>query len=490
MTSALTNPAAPAGERSPWPALWALIVGFFMIIVDTTIVSVANPAIKAALDPDSADLDNVVWVTSAYLLSFAMLLLPAGRLGDRHGPKAIYLIGLSIFTLASLGCGLSDSLGVLIAMRAVQGVGAGLMSPQTMAIITRTFPVTRRGAAMGLWGATSGLAMLVGPLIGGVVVDALGWEWIFFVNLPLGVIGFVMVWVCVPHLAKHPHRFDVLGAVLSATGLFLIVFGLQEGVHYDWGVVVGPITVWMIIAAGIVVFGCFIWQQFHTTRAPLVPMVLFRDRDFAIANIAMASIIFGVASAALPLQFYLQLARGLSPTESALLLLPMAVAAAVFSPLAGRILDRIDVRLLLVPGILASAGALIWYAALMNMDTPTGWVLAPAGLMGLGHAAMWGSLATTAARNLSPRDAGAGSAIYGTTRTTGSVIGAAAIAALMQARLEANLPGASGAEFAGGALAPSAAGPFAAAMAQAIALPSIAMVIGLVAVLFLRRPRR
>ena len=159
-TGAATTPA-----RSPWPALWALVIGFFMILVDTTIVSVANPAIKAALDPDTANLDNVVWVTSAYLLAYAVPLLITGRLGDRFGPKKIYLIGLAIFTLASLGCGLSSTLEMLIVFRAVQGFGASLMTPQTMAVITRTFPPNQRGAAMGLWGATSGVAMLVLSLI-------------------------------------------------------------------------------------------------------------------------------------------------------------------------------------------------------------------------------------------------------------------------------------------------------------------------------------
>ena len=183
MTNDASKTTAAAGPTDtkhtqirPWPALWAMVIGFFMILVDTTIVSVANPAIKAALDPNTNSLDNVVWVTSAYLLGYAVPLLITGRLGDRFGPRNIYLIGLAIFTLASLGCGLSTSLGPLIAMRAVQGVGASMMTPQTMAVITRTFPPDQRGAAMGLWGATSGVAMLVGPLAGGLLVDGLGWE--------------------------------------------------------------------------------------------------------------------------------------------------------------------------------------------------------------------------------------------------------------------------------------------------------------------------
>lgn len=414
--------------RSPWPALWALVIGFFMILVDTTIVSVANPAIKAALDPDTNNLDNVVWVTSAYLLAYAVPLLITGRLGDRFGPKNIYLIGLSVFTLASLWCGFSGTLEMLIVARAVQGLGAALMTPQTMAVITRTFPPNRRGAAMGLWGATAGVATLVGPLAGGLLVDGLGWEWIFFINIPVGVVA---------------------------------------------------------------VMALFIWTQARTRNEPLVPLPLFRDRNFSVSNLGIAIVGFTVTSMSLPLMFFIQLARGLTPTESALLLIPMAVLSGVGAPFAGRLLDRTDPRFLLVPGLLMVAGSLFWYSSLMNVDTPIWMFLLPSALMGIGNAGMWGPLATTATRNLPPRQAGAGAGIYNTTRTIGSVIGSASIAAFMQARLEANLPGASDASggFGEGALPPFVVDGFSQAMAQAILLPAAVMLVGVVVVLFLRRPK-
>ncbi|MDL5352261.1 DHA2 family efflux MFS transporter permease subunit [Microbacterium sp. zg-YB36] len=472
--------------------MWALVIGFFMILVDTTIVSVANPAIKAALDPTTGNLDKVVWVTSAYLLAYAVPLLVTGRLGDRFGPKNIYLIGLAVFTLASLGCGLSPTLGSLIAFRALQGIGASLMTPQTMAVITRTFPADRRGAAMGLWGATSGVAMLVGPLAGGLLVDAFGWEWIFFVNLPVGVIGFVLAWILVPKLQTHPHRFDMVGVFLSATALFLIVFALQEAEQYDWGVIWGPVTVWMLLLAGILVLGLFIWQQARTRSEPLVPMALFRDRNFTVAGIGITTVGFMAASMSLPFMFFLQLARGLTPTESALVLVPMAVAAGILSPLAGRLLDRTDPRFLLVPGMIAVSAALLWYAVLMNLDTPMWMFLLPSALMGAGQAGLWGPLATTATRNLDPRQAGAGSGVYNTMRTMGSVLGSAAIAAVMQGRLEANLPGmadaAGSGAGSGAALPPEVAAGFATAMAQATLLPAGVILLGVVAAMFLRRP--
>lgn len=487
----IRTPSSPTSERSPWPALWALVIGFFMILVDTTIVSVANPAIKAALDPTSNNLDRVVWVTSAYLLAYAVPLLVTGRLGDRFGPKNIYLIGLAVFTLSSLWCGLSTTLDGLIWARAAQGIGAALLTPQTMAVITRTFPPERRGAAMGLWGGASGVAMLVGPLAGGFLVDGLGWEWIFFINLPVGVVGFVLACLLVPKLETHKHRFDVPGVFLSAIALFLIVFGLQEAEAYDWGVIWGPISVWGLIIAGIVVLGLFLWYQTRTKNEPLVPVELFRNRNFAWSNITIVAVGFTVTAQGLPLMFFLQTARGLTPTESALLLIPMAVAAGVVSPFAGKLLDRIDPRLMLVPGLLLVSISLFMFAAMMNIDTPVWWLLIPSAILGLGNAGMWGPLATTATRDLPMHQAGAGSGIYNTMRTMGSVLGSAAIAAFMQNRLVTNLPGAEDATggFGEGKIPDAVAGPFADAMAQTMLLPAAFILLGVAAVLFLRRPK-
>ncbi|WP_228479858.1 DHA2 family efflux MFS transporter permease subunit [Microbacterium abyssi] len=492
MTDASTARAASpqTDERSPWPALWALVIGFFMILVDTTIVGVANPAIKAALDPSSPNLDRVVWVTSAYLLAYAVPLLITGRLGDRFGPKNLYLIGLAIFTLSSLWCGLSTTLDGLIWARAAQGLGAALLTPQTMAVITRTFPPERRGAAMGLWGAASGVAMLVGPLAGGFLVDGLGWEWIFFINLPVGVVGFVLAWILVPKLETHSHRFDIPGVFLSAIAMFLIVFGLQEAETYDWGVIWGPVSVWSLIISGVVVLALFLWYQARTKNEPLVPLGLFRNRNFAWSNITIAIVGFTVTAQGLPLMFFLQLARGLTPTESALLLIPMALAAGIVSPFAGKLLDRIDPRIMLVPGLLLVAISLFLFAVMMNTDTPVLWMLVPSLILGFGNAGMWGPLATTATRDLPMHQAGAGSGIYNTMRTIGSVLGSAAIAAFMQSRLVANLPGAGDATggFGEGALPDAVAAPFADAMAQTMLMPAAVILLGVVAVLFLRRP--
>ena len=173
-----------------------------------------------------------------------------------------------MFTLSSLWCGLTGTIEGLIVARVFQGLGAAMITPQTMAIITRIFPSERRGQAMALWGATAGVATLVGPILGGVLVDALGWEWIFFINIPVGIVGFVLAWRLVPSLPTHSHKFDWLGVALSGVGMFLLVFGIQEGHQYDWGTITGIITVPALIIGGIVVFALFIgWQARNKQRA-------------------------------------------------------------------------------------------------------------------------------------------------------------------------------------------------------------------------------
>ena len=309
-------------ELRPWPALWTLVIGFFMILVDSTIVSIATPAIMTDLN---TDVTSVVWVTSAYLLAYAVPLLISGRLGDRVGPRTLYLIGLVVFTLASVWCGFTGSIGMLITARVFQGLGAALMTPQTMAVITRIFPADQRGRAMSLWGAVAGVATLVGPILGGVLVDTLGWEWIFFINAPVGVIGFVLALRLVPKLETHSHRFDWFGVVLSAIGMFLLVFGIQEGQRYDWGRITGPISVWSLIIAGAVVLAVFVIWQRRNRSEPLLPLGLFRDRNFSLANSAIAMVGFAITAMVFPVMLYAQSVRGLSPIEAALLLAPMAV---------------------------------------------------------------------------------------------------------------------------------------------------------------------
>jgi EmrB/QacA subfamily drug resistance transporter len=469
---------------SPWPALWALVVGFFMILVDATIVSVATPAIMRDL---GADVASVVWVTSAYLLAFAVPLLVTGRLGDRYGPKQVYTTGLVIFTLASLWCGLTPNVEQLIVARIVQGLGASLMNPQTMAVITRTFPADQRGRAMSLWGAVAGVATLVGPILGGVLVDGLGWEWIFFVNVPVGVIALVLAVRLVPDLPTHVHRFDLLGVLLSAVGMFLLVFGIQEGQTFEWGTIIGPISVWSLIVAGLVVLAAFVFWQARNRGEPLLSLALFRDRNFSLAIVAITMVGFAITSMGFPLMLYAQGVRGLTPTESALLLAPMAVISGALAPLVGRLTDRHHPRYVAGFGLVCFPAALAWLAAVLVPSAPIWQLLLPIALVGVGSAFAFAPISSTATRNLPMAHAGAGAGVYNTTRQVGAVLGSAGIAAIMEARLAALLPGTSG-DVEAAALPPALQGAFATAMAQSLLLPAAVLLIGLVAALCFARP--
>ena len=469
----------------PWPALWALVVGFFMILVDTTIVSVANPRIMQGL---GADINSVIWVTSAYLLAYAVPLLVTGRLGDRFGPKRIYLIGLVVFTLASAWCGFAGSIEMLIAARAVQGLGAALLTPQTMAVITRTFPPHDRGRAMSLWGATASVAMLVGPILGGILVDGLGWEWIFFVNVPVGIVGFILAWRLVPDLETHSHKFDIPGVVLWAIGMFCLVFGIQEGETFSWGQIWGPVSVWSLIITGIVVLGVFVWWQRQGRGEPLLPLQLFGDRNFSLANGAIAMVGVAVTANSLPLVFYYQLVLGFSPTRAALQLVPMAVFSLVLAPLVGRLVDRVNARYLATAGLVGMAGSMLWYSLWLVPDESLWWrLLFPSALMGIASAFTWSPIGATATHNLAPSNAGAGSGVYNSVRQVGSVLGSAAIAVLIQSRLAASLPGGASAGSraeAAGRLPEALQAGFSSAMASSMLLPAAAALAGAVLCFF------
>jgi EmrB/QacA subfamily drug resistance transporter len=467
----------------PWAALWALCLGFFMILVDSTIVSVATPVIGQKLHAGEND---VLWVTSAYLLAYAVPLLITGRLGDRIGPKNLYLVGLSVFTLSSLWCGFTGTITELITARVVQGLGASMMAPQTMAVITRVFPSTKRGQAMGAWGAVAGVAMLVGPILGGVLVDGLGWEWIFFINVPVGVVGFALAVYFVPALSTHTHSFDIPGVVLSAIGMFLLVFGIQEGQTYHWNG-----AIWGLIAGGVVVLVVFVvWQRLNA-REPLVPLGLFRDRNFSLANLAITAVGFAIIGMSFPLMYYAQEVEGLSPTRAALLLIPMAVLAGVLAPFVGRLSDTVHPRYVAGIGLLCFPVSLVWLAAVMSPHQAIWQLELPIALLGVANGFMWSPLSTTATRNLPMSQAGAGSGIYNTTRQVGAVLGTAAIAVLIQSRLGANLPGfdsAAARSGPSGGLPPALQDGFSTAMGQALLLPAGVLVVGLIAALCFSRP--
>src|SRR5256886_591096 len=267
----MTEPAKPIEQKlSPWLVLSVLCLGFFMILLDTTIVNIAIPAISDHLH---ASLSQILWILNAYVLVYAVLLITAGRLGDLYGPKQLFLVGLVIFTLASVACGFAQNRTQLIIFRVVQGLGGALLSPQTLSVLTVIFPADKRGAAFGIWGATAGIATVAGPVVGGWLVTDFGWRWIFFVNVPVGIVALVGAAIVMPNLKlNRRHRLDWVGTLLATVGLFLITFGLIEGQTHDWGKVCGKWLLFVGLSLFSLGMGILIASaHLGTTRWHLLP---------------------------------------------------------------------------------------------------------------------------------------------------------------------------------------------------------------------------
>ncbi|MFL6109647.1 MAG: DHA2 family efflux MFS transporter permease subunit [Marmoricola sp.] len=482
-TSPSAQPSQQPDDIRPWPALFSLVLGFFMILVDLTIVTVATPTI---IDKLHASVNETLWVSSAYMLAYAVPVLIMGRLGDRYGSKKLYLTGLTVFTLASLWCGLAGGITMLIIARVVQGFGASMITPQTMAIITRIFPAAERGKAMAVWGATAGVAMVVGPILGGVLTSSLGWEWIFFVNIPVGIVGFAMAVRNVPALSTNEHKFDWLGVALSGVGLFLLAFGIQQGHQEHW-------AGWIIamIVGGVVFLVAFVVWQGRNKQEPLVPLSLFRDRNFSVSNVAITVMGFVGVSMGYPLMLWAQAVLGYSATKAALLMFPMAIMSILLAKPVGGLTDRIHPRIIVTTGFVLSIVGMFSLATQLKPDTSIFLVAVFQVILGAGNAFIWAPTAATANRNLPLALAGAGAGVYNATRQVGSVVGSAAIAVMMSSRLSHYLPGASAHGDAGAQKItdPHVAAAFAKAMQQSLLLPASVYFIGLIAVLLYEAPK-
>ncbi|MGV4987464.1 DHA2 family efflux MFS transporter permease subunit [Streptomyces sp. NPDC001709] len=468
-------------ERNPWSALGALLVGFSLISLDMSVVAVANPAIMEGL---KANVTDVIWVTSAYLLTYAAPLLFTGRLGDRFGPKNVYMVGLVVFTLASLWCGTAGSIHMLIAARAVQGFGAALMTPQTMAVVTKIFPADKRGAAMGVWGGAVGVSLLLGPIVGGLLVDSVGWKWIFLINVPIGVLAFALAWRLVPALATEHHTFDVIGILLSCAGVFLLVYGLQEGNNHDWST-----GIWLVIGAGLAVLALFVVTQARAKGEPLMLLSLFRDRNFALANVGIAAMGASVTALTVPAYFFLEGVRGLSSLKAALVFAPLAIVTGIVAPIVGKLSDKAHPRTFTTIGFVLFGLTVVGYSVLMTPDSKLWMFSATTAVTGVANGMIWGPLGAIATRNLPVQHSGAGSGIYNTSRQLGSVLGSAAIGALFVDRISAHLPGIGGGHFEGSTtkIPTMFLDPYSKALSETGLLPVAFLLLGAVAcVMFLR----
>jgi EmrB/QacA subfamily drug resistance transporter len=423
-------------RNNPWAVLVFLCLGFFMVLLDITIVNIAIPSM---IDGLKAGLDQVIWVLNAYTLTYAVLLITAGRLGDRFGPRNLFAIGLAVFTLASVACGLAQDPNQLIAARVVQAIGGALLTPQTLAILTTIFPPERRGAAFGVWGGIAGIATIAGPTVGGLLVTYLDWRAIFYVNVPIGIVALIGSLLIIPDI--RPGRaagVEPVGVLLASGGLFGITFGLIEGQRYDWGTVTGFISIPLIIAAGVVLLVLFfIWD--YNRPSPMVPLSLFRDRNFSLMNWVGGVLAFGMIGLFLPLTIYLQSALGFSAIKAGLTLLPMSLMSMFLAPVAGRLSDRVGGKFILLFGLTMFAAGMAIIDWRASIDSTWLTFLPGSIVAGIGLGFTFAPLATVAMRNINPRVAGAASGLLNTTRQLGGAIGSAIVGAVLQNRLAVSL---------------------------------------------------
>jgi EmrB/QacA subfamily drug resistance transporter len=419
---------------NPWLVLLVVSLGFFMTLLDLTIVNIAIPNMITKLH---ASLDDVLWVINAYALVLAVLVITAGRLGDLLGPRTLFLAGVAVFTLASAACGLSPSPGWLIGFRAVQGLGAAMLMPQTLTIITNTFPPERRGAAFGVWGAVAGVATIAGPTLGGLLVTAFDWRYIFFVNLPIGVIVLALTLVIIPDLRLgRRHRIDIPGVLLASAALLAICYGLVEGQKYSWGTITSFISIPLILGVGVLLLAAFlVYQKLTQGREPLVPFGVFRDRNFSVMNWVSGVLAVGMMGIFLPFTIFLQSDLGFSALKAGLAMAPASVISMFVAPVAGRMTDKIGGKYILMSGLILFGGGMGWLALIASPTSSWQSFLAPLIVAGFGMGCVFAPLITVAMRNIQPQMAGAASGVLNTVRQVGLVIGTAAVGALLQNRL-------------------------------------------------------
>jgi EmrB/QacA subfamily drug resistance transporter len=413
-----------AAENRKWWTLAAVAVGLFMIMLDNTVVNVALPSIQGDLHIGVSELE---WVVNAYALTFGVLLLSGGKLADLFGRRLIFIVGLVIFTGASLWCGLAGSAESLIAARTVQGIGAALMNPATLSIITATFPPRQRGMAIGIWAGVSALALAIGPLVGGLLTQDVHWSWIFFINIPVGVLGVLAARVFIDETkdTSREQRLDLPGLVTSGLGLFALTLALIETNEHAWG----SMLVLSLFAIAAVALIAFVLLELHQ-RIPMLDLTLFKDRQFAGAN----SVMFLVGLAMFGIFFYnslfLQRVLGYGAIKTGATFLPMTVLIIFVAPLAGKIADRIGPRWLMSAGMTLLTGSLLLFATLNASST--WWAILP-GLVvgGVGMAITMAPTTAAAMASVPIAKAGIGSAVINSMRQVGGSLGIAIMGALL-----------------------------------------------------------
>ncbi|MGO9793400.1 MAG: DHA2 family efflux MFS transporter permease subunit [Solirubrobacteraceae bacterium] len=405
--------------RKGW-TLAIVSIGLFMVVLDNLVVNVALPSIHRDL---GASIQALEWIVNAYVLAYAVLLLTGAALGDRFGRKRMFIAGISLFTLSSAAAALAPSIGLLVAARAAQGVGAAIVTPLTLTLLADAFPPERRGIALGVWSGISGTAVALGPLVGGAVIQAANWHWIFWINVPIGLVLIPLAALRLTESRGATRRLDLPGVALASSGLFGIVFGLVQSQSQGWN---SPEVV-IALAIGVVLVLAFIRHELRTAE-PMLPMSFFANRSFAVTNVVSLAMYFGMFGSIFFLSQFLQNVLHNTPLQAGIKLLVWTGATMVVSPLAGFFSERYGSRPFMVTGLALQALALGWLARIASVNQSYASMVIPFILAGAGMALVFAPAANAVLASVRTDQTGQASGATNAIRELGGTLGIAVLA--------------------------------------------------------------
>ncbi len=397
-------------------------VALFMVTLDNLVVTTAIPVIRKDLH---ASLSSLEWTVNAYTLTFAVLLLTGAALGDRFGRRRVFALGIAVFTAGSVAAALAPSVEALDLARAVQGLGGAIVMPLTLTILSAGVPAEKRGLALGAWGGISGLAVAFGPIVGGAVVEGISWQWIFWLNVPIGIALVPLALSRLQETYGPEGRLDLPGLGLASGGLLGVVWGLVRGNEQGWASaeIVGA------IAAGLVLLAAFVVWELRAEH-PMLPLRFFRNRGFALANVASLFMFFGMFGSIFLLSQFFQTVQGYSPFGSGLRILPWTLAPMFVAPLAGALSDRIPPKRIIGVGLTLQASALAWIAAVSTATVSYGELVGPFIVAGVGMSLFFAPVANVVLSAVRPEEEGKASGANNAVRELGGVFGVAVLAAV------------------------------------------------------------